>query len=185
MNTVTSLELRRPAGCQLAILSTQRGWDSVRVCDVRVRATAKRPVPLGAPQGRPAPLVFFIWGAGAHAGLVFFASGQPVSPSTRGTEAWRSGGAAHPDRYHIVHHEQSRCHWSLMPQRMVDTLDRHAAEDALVFRVSVPLCSHPIRRLCVCVRYRREQQGFPSPLERASQLCACDDAKCESEWHPP
>lgn len=38
------------------------------------------------------------------------------------------------DGYHIVHHADSRCHWSEMPQRFVDRLDEHAGKDALCFR---------------------------------------------------
>lgn len=37
------------------------------------------------------------------------------------------------DGYHIQHHADSRLHWTLLPQRFMDTLPQHAAEDALVF----------------------------------------------------
>lgn len=37
------------------------------------------------------------------------------------------------DGYHIVHHANSQMHWSEMPQKMVDTLDEHAKNDAFVF----------------------------------------------------
>lgn len=37
------------------------------------------------------------------------------------------------DGYHIQHHADSRLHWTLLPQRFMETLPQLAAEDALVF----------------------------------------------------
>eukprot|EP00899_Mesostigma_viride_P003359 jgi/Mesvir1/13023/Mv06020-RA.1 len=37
------------------------------------------------------------------------------------------------DGYHIVHHVNSKVHWSEMPAQFLSTLDRHVQEDALVF----------------------------------------------------
>ena len=41
---------------------------------------------------------------------------------------------AYNDGYHIIHHVNSRLHWSEMPQAFVNSLDKHAAQDAFVFR---------------------------------------------------
>lgn len=38
------------------------------------------------------------------------------------------------DGYHSIHHLNSRTHWSEMPQKFLDTIDKHGAENALVFR---------------------------------------------------
>lgn len=38
------------------------------------------------------------------------------------------------DGYHVVHHANSRTHWSELPQRFIDTLDIHEANATLVFR---------------------------------------------------
>jgi len=38
------------------------------------------------------------------------------------------------DGYHIVHHENSRCHWSEMPAAFIKNIDKYEAEDALLFR---------------------------------------------------
>jgi len=37
------------------------------------------------------------------------------------------------DGYHIVHHINSRIHWSEMPQRFLDALPKYASEDAITF----------------------------------------------------
>lgn len=37
------------------------------------------------------------------------------------------------DGYHIIHHVNSKIHWCDLPQKFMDTLDKHAEEDALVF----------------------------------------------------
>ena len=38
------------------------------------------------------------------------------------------------DGYHVVHHANSRTHWSELPRRFIDTLDLHEANTTLVFR---------------------------------------------------
>ena len=38
------------------------------------------------------------------------------------------------DGYHVVHHANSRTHWSELPRRFIDTLDIHEANATLVFR---------------------------------------------------
>eukprot|EP00873_Tetraselmis_striata_P025334 jgi/Tetstr1/445598/TSEL_003404.t1 len=38
------------------------------------------------------------------------------------------------DGYHSIHHLNSRTHWSEMPKKFMETMDKHAAEDALVFK---------------------------------------------------
>jgi len=37
------------------------------------------------------------------------------------------------DGYHITHHINARLHWSLMPQRFLDNLDKYIAADAIIF----------------------------------------------------
>eukprot|EP00850_Spirogloea_muscicola_P011254 SM000069S20691 [mRNA] locus=s69:213200:215070:+ [translate_table: standard] len=37
------------------------------------------------------------------------------------------------DGYHIVHHVNSKLHWTELPKRFIETLGKHAEEDALVF----------------------------------------------------
>jgi len=38
------------------------------------------------------------------------------------------------DGYHILHHENSRLHWTELPQKFADSIDKHAQEDSLVFK---------------------------------------------------
>lgn len=38
------------------------------------------------------------------------------------------------DGYHVIHHVSETCHWSEMPQRYLDTMEKHSEEDALAFR---------------------------------------------------
>jgi len=38
------------------------------------------------------------------------------------------------DGYHIIHHANSKTHWTDMPQRFLDTIDKHAEEDAICLR---------------------------------------------------
>lgn len=38
------------------------------------------------------------------------------------------------DGYHIVHHLNSKTHWTEMPQRFLDTIDKHAEEDAIIIQ---------------------------------------------------
>ncbi|KAG2493498.1 hypothetical protein HYH03_008314 [Edaphochlamys debaryana] len=38
------------------------------------------------------------------------------------------------DGYHVIHHLNSRLHWSEMPQKFIDTLQAHDDNDALAFR---------------------------------------------------
>lgn len=37
------------------------------------------------------------------------------------------------DGYHIIHHVNSKLHWTQLPVRFMETLEKHAEEDALVF----------------------------------------------------
>jgi len=38
------------------------------------------------------------------------------------------------DGYHVIHHLNSRLHWSEMPQKFIDTIDQHGREGALTFK---------------------------------------------------
>ena len=42
------------------------------------------------------------------------------------------------DGYHIVHHSNSKLHWTEMPQRFLDTMDKHREEDAWAFVRPLP-----------------------------------------------
>ena len=38
------------------------------------------------------------------------------------------------DGYHIIHHLNSRLHWSLLPQRFIDTLQAHDDKSTFYFK---------------------------------------------------
>ncbi|GLI64976.1 hypothetical protein VaNZ11_008384 [Volvox africanus] len=54
--------------------------------------------------------------------------------STYNCVACSDNSRTYNDGYHIIHHLNSRLHWSELPQRFIDILGAHDENDALVFR---------------------------------------------------
>jgi len=75
------------------------------------------------------------------------------------------------DGYHIVHHENSRCHWSEMPDRFITNIEKYEKQDALLFNgltyeeVSFLVWSGKFSQLAQHVVQVREQRRSLSEVE--------------------